>query len=130
MTASRPAPWSRAAIICGVLSIVAFPASIYYASSCAIAVLALALALVGRLRGERSWHAWIWPTLGALIGALAFGCYLRLTGEAAHDQQTADKVLQDNFADSFDENFKNMIGDSGVPAPSSWPGSVSRDGGW
>lgn len=130
MSAGRSGPWSRAAVVCGVLALIAVPASVYYASSAVLALLALLLAAVGRWRGERSWHAWFWPSIAALAGVIAFAGYLYLTGGGAVDHKTADQVLKDNFADSFDENFKNVLGDGGGRGASSWPGGPSSDGGW
>lgn len=130
MSGGRSGAWSRAAVVCGVVALVAVPASVYYASSAWLALLALLLAAVGRWRGERSLHAWLWPSIALIAGVVGFTGYLYLTGSGAVDQQTADQVLKDNFADSFDENFKNVLGDGGGRGASSWPGGPSSDGGW
>ena len=63
------------------------------------------------LRGERSKAAWFWPVLALLLGTLVYSIYLHLTGPV--DQGQAQQVLDNNFADHFEDDFANLVGDAG-----------------
>lgn len=108
--------WSRLAIGLGILACLASPLSWYFGLSLAAAVLAMLLALVGLLRGERSRAAWFWPILALILGTVVYAVYLQLTGPV--DQAQAQQIIDKNFAGSFENDFANLVGDAGHKAAS------------
>ncbi len=114
--------WSRFAVVLGVLACLASLFSWYYGLQLLAALLALLLALVGFLRGERSRAAWFWPVLAIVLGTVVYSFYLRLTAPA--DKAQAQQVLDKNFANDFEDDFANLVGDGGAAAAgadAAWP---------
>lgn len=107
-------PWSRWAKWLGVVACLSSPLAWFYGLPLALAAVALVLATIAALSGERSRAAWLWPSLAILLGGLVYFAYLRLTDGA--DSASAEQTLNKNFAESFDQDFANLVGDAGEAA--------------
>lgn len=103
-------PWSRWALIGGILSLVGVVGAVYYGASIALAALALTLALVGRARGERSRSALLVPIAGILAGLAVYALYLQFTAP----DPSAGEVIEESFTEDFDDSFNEILGDDGA----------------
>ncbi|MFH1807366.1 MAG: hypothetical protein ABIJ09_01375 [Pseudomonadota bacterium] len=118
MKDKRPRVWSRIAILLGVISVLASPAAWFYALPLALALIALLVGIVARVRGERGIGSLLWPVLGLILGTGVYMAYL-ITTDVDPD---ANKVIDHNFDQQFDDDFKALVGDEAAGFGAQDPG--------